>query len=418
MAIVKPFVCVHPAGGYYEEVAALPYDVYSRAEAKAFTENRPHSFLNIDRPETQFPDDQDMYADCVYEKASSMLKKWQDDGILEQEEEACYFIYSLTMNGREQTGIVGCSCVDDYLNNVIRKHEFTLAEKELDRIRHVDVCSAQTGPIFLAYRHRDDIRGLVNQVKASEPLFDFVSEDGVRHAGWKVSDSAVNKALEAAFADIPRTYIADGHHRCASAVKVALKRREEKKAYTGKEEFNYFLSILFPDDELKILPYNRLVKDLNGMSAGDFLKKVEEKYYIQKVSTAVHPRKKGTCGMFLEGCWYLLEQRPEYVKDDCVEGLDVAYLQNELLSPILGIHNPKTDHRIEFSGGIRGTDYLEKRCRTDMAAAFSMYPTSIQELFAVADSDRMMPPKSTWFEPKLRSGLFIHRFEEKGKGQE
>lgn len=413
MAIVKPFVCVHPAGGYYAEVAALPYDVYSRAEAKAFVADRPHSFLNIDRPETQFPDDQDMYADCVYDKASSMLAQWQEDGILEQEEEACYFIYSLTMNGREQTGIVGCCSVDDYLNNVIRKHEFTLEEKELDRIRHVDVCNAQTGPIFLAYRHREDIRSLVEQVKKAEPVFDFVSEDGVRHAGWKVSDRGVNRALESAFADISRTYIADGHHRCASAVKVALKRREETKDYTGKEEFNYFLSILFPDDELKILPYNRLVKDLNGLTEEEFLNRVEEKFCIRKVSTAVKPTQKGICGMYLNGRWYLLEQREEYVRDDCVDGLDVSYLQNELLCPVLGIRDPKTDHRIEFSGGIRGTDYLEKRCQADMAVAFSMHPTSIQELFAVADADRMMPPKSTWFEPKLRSGLFIHRFEKR-----
>lgn len=413
MAIVKPFVCVHPAGGYYDEVAALPYDVYSRAEAKAFVEDKPHSFLNIDRPETQFPDDQDMYADCVYEKASSMLLKWQEEGILEQEEEACYFIYSLTMNGREQTGIVGCCSVDDYLNDVIRKHEFTLEEKELDRIRHVDVCNAQTGPIFLAYRHREDIRCLVEQVKKENPMFDFVSEDGVRHAGWKVSDRTVNQKLEAAFADIPRTYIADGHHRCASAAKVAVKRREENKNYTGKEEFNYFLSILFPDDELKILPYNRLIKDLNGLSEEEFLNRVEEKFRIRKVSTAVNPSVKGTCGMYLNGRWYLLEQREEYISRDCVDGLDVAYLQNELLDPVLGISDPKTDHRIEFSGGIRGTEYLEKRCQSDMAAAFSMYPTSIQELFAVADADRMMPPKSTWFEPKLRSGLFIHRFEKR-----
>lgn len=413
MAIVKPFVCVHPAKGYFEEVAALPYDVYSRAEAKAYVKNRPYSFLNIDRPETQFSDDQDMYADCVYEKASSMLCQWQEDGILEQEEEACYFIYSLTMNGREQTGIVGCCSVDDYLNDVIRKHEFTLAEKELDRIRHVDTCSAQTGPIFLAYRHRDHIRSLIDQVKGTEPLFDFVSEDGVRHAGWKVKDASTNQALEAAFSDISRTYIADGHHRCASAVKVALKRRAEKPDYTGKEEFNYFLSILFSEDELKILPYNRMVKDLNGLTAEEFLKKVEEKFHIKKVSTAVMPTRKGTCGMYLNQHWYLLEQKQEYIQDDCVEGLDVAYLQNELLCPVLGIQDPKTDRRIAFSGGIRGTDDLEKRCQEDMAVAFSMYPTSIQELFAVADADRMMPPKSTWFEPKLRSGLFIHRFEKR-----
>lgn len=410
MAIVKPFVCVHPARGHFEEVAALPYDVYSRAEAKAFVSDKPYSFLNIDRPETQFSDEQDMYADCVYEKAASMLNEWQKDGILKQEEKACYFIYSLTMEGREQTGIVGCSAVDDYLNEVIRKHEFTLEEKEQDRIRHVDVCSAQTGPIFLAYRKREDISQLVQQVKKEAPLFDFVSEDGVRHAGWKVKEDAVNQALEKAFSEVPRTYIADGHHRCASAVKVAQKRRESNPGYTGQEDFNYFLSILFPDDELCILPYNRMVKDLNGLTAEEFLKKAEEKFDISRSVALVNPIKKGTYGMYLESQWYLLEQKPEFVKEDCVKCLDVAYLQDELLDPILGIKDPKTDHRIEFSGGIRGIRYLEERCHADMKVAFSMYPTSIQELFAVADADRMMPPKSTWFEPKLRSGLFLHRF--------
>ena len=410
MAIVKPFVCIHPARGRFKEVAALPYDVYSRAEAKAFVADKPYSFLNIDRPETQFPDEQDMYADCVYEKAASMLNEWQKDGILKQEEKACYFIYSLTMKGREQTGIVGCSSVDDYLNEVIRKHEFTLEEKELDRIRHVDVCSAQTGPIFLAYRKRENISELVRQVKTEPPFFDFVSEDGVRHTGWRVESEEINRALEAAFAEVPRTYIADGHHRCASAVKVALKRREANPGYTGKEDFNYFLSILFPDDELRILPYNRMVKDLNGLTEEEFLHKVEEKFSIRRFSTVVNPPRKGTYGMYLGGRWYLLEQKAKYKKEDCVESLDVAYLQNELLAPVLGIQDPKTDHRIEFCGGIRGTEYLEKCCRTDRKAAFSMYPTSIRELFAVADEDRMMPPKSTWFEPKLRSGLFIHAF--------
>ncbi len=411
MAIVKPFVCIHPAEGYFEKVAALPYDVYSRAEAKAFVADKPYSFLNIDRPETQFSEDQDMYADRVYEKAASMLEQWQKDGILKQEEKACYFIYSLTMNGREQTGIVGCSAVDDYVHGTIRKHEFTLEEKEKDRIRHVDRCSMQTGPIFLAYRRQESIQKLLKEIKKQPPLFDFTSEDGVHHAGWSVTDEAVNQALEAAFAQIPCTYIADGHHRCASAVKVALKRREEHPDYDGTESFNYILSVLFSDDELQILPYNRLVKDLNGYTVREFLQKAEEKFQITKMSSPVLPKEKGTYGMFLEDQWYLLQQRPEYQQQDCVEGLDVAYLQRELLEPVLGIADPKTNPRIAFSGGIRGLAELEKRCHTDMKAAFSMYPTSIQELFAVADANCMMPPKSTWFEPKLRSGLFLHPFE-------
>lgn len=411
MAIVKPFKCVHPSEKYFETVAALPYDVYSREEAKTVVEGKPYSFLNIDRPETQFEPDQDMYADCVYEKAASMLQQWQEDGILEQEEEACFFIYSLTMDGREQTGIVGCSSVDDYENGVIRKHEFTLAEKELDRIRHVDVCNAQTGPIFLAYRSRADIRELVNQVKQTAPLFDFVAEDGIRHVGWKVEDASVNRKLEQAFAETPRTYIADGHHRCASAVKVALKRRTENPDYTGEEEFNYFISILFPDDELKILPYNRVVRDLNGMTETAFLDQVKTKFDVTEAAEAVNPAEKGTCGMYLDGQWYLLKQKAELIQADCVEGLDVAYLQRELLTPVLGIQDPKKDHRIAFIGGIRGIGELEKRCQKDMKVAFSMYPTSILELFDVADAGKMMPPKSTWFEPKLRSGLFIHKID-------
>ena len=410
MAIVKPFLCVHPSDGHYEEVSALPYDVFSREEAREEVKDKPYSFLNIDRPETQFSPEQDMYADCVYEKAARMLEAWEQKGILTEEKEACYYIYALTMDGREQNGIVACSSVDDYLTGVIRKHEFTLAEKEMDRIRHVDTCNAQTGPIFLAYRHQDKISSLIAEAKKEAPLFDFISEDGVRHAGWKIDDPAVNAALEKAFSTIPRTYIADGHHRCASAVKVALKRREEKPDYTGNEEFNYFLSILFPDDELCILPYNRVVHDLNGLTEEVFLEKVAEKFEISKSDTDVEPKEKGCCGMYLDKQWYLLKQKTEFVQDDSVEQLDVAFLQREIMEPVLGIADPKKDQRIGFSGGIRGNADLEKRCHTDMKVAFSMYPTSIQELFAVADAQRMMPPKSTWFEPKLRSGLFIHKF--------
>lgn len=410
MAIVKPFLCVHPAEGFYEKVAALPYDVYSREEAKKAVQGHPYSFLNIDRPETQFPGEQDMYADCVYQKASDLLQQWQKEGILKQEEKPCYFIYSLIMDGKEQTGIVGCSGVDDYINGVIRRHEYTLAEKEEDRIRHVDRCSAQTGPIFLAYRQREDIRILVNRIKKEEPLFDFVCEDGIRHRGWKVKEDSINQALSEAFEKLPRTYIADGHHRCASAVKVAKKRREQNPGYTGDEAFNFFLSILFPDEELRILPYNRMVRDLNGLTVTEFLEKVQEKFVLTKAAEAVHPEKKGLYGMYLENQWYQLEQRPQWVKTDCVDSLDVSYLQRELLEPVLGIQNPKTDSRIAFSGGIRGTDDLEQHCRKDMKVAFSLYPTSMEELFAVADAGQMMPPKSTWFEPKLRSGLFIHRF--------
>ena len=411
MADIKPFVCVHPSEGYFEKVAALPYDVYHRAEAKSFVEGRPCSFLNIDRPETQFPDDQDMYADIVYQKAAELFGAWIRDGILEQEQAPCYFIYTLTMNGREQNGIVAGVSVDDYLNGTVRRHENTLAAKEEDRIRHVDALSAQTGPIFLAFRQRARIRQLVDEAKAQNPLFDFTAEDGIRHRGFRISDQEKIQALSEALAGLERVYIADGHHRCASAAKVALKRREENPGYTGQEDFNYFLSVLFPDDELKILPYNRLLKSLNGMSEEEFMQRLGTIFRISPALGPVEPERKGSYGLYIGGRWYHLQQKPELVVDDCVEGLDVAYLQRELLTPVLGIADPKNDSRIDFAGGIRGTAYLEEEVDSgDAAAAISMYPTSIEELFAVADEGRLMPPKSTWFEPKLRSGLFIHRF--------
>ena len=410
MANIIPFKCCHPGEGYYDKIAALPYDVYSREEARKEVEGNPLSFLNIDRPETQFPERQDMYASCVYEKANAMLEEWQEKGYFVEDAKSCYYIYSLTMDGREQTGIVACSSVDDYLNNTIRKHEFTLAEKEEDRIRHVDTCSAQTGPIFLTYRNKKEICQMVEAIKRTSPIFDFISEDGVKHVGWQVVDEQMNKEITQAFANVPFTYIADGHHRCASAVKVAMKRREENPGYTGQEEYNFFLSIIFPDNELNIMPYNRMVRDLNGLSEKEFLQKVGERFDLEPVNQMVTPSQKGTYGMFLSGQWYVLKQKECFKKTDPVGNLDVSYLQSELLEPVLGIKDPKKDARIAFAGGIRGTKYLEERCGKDMKVAFSVYPTSIDELFAVADQEKMMPPKSTWFEPKLRSGLFIHKF--------
>ncbi len=398
-----------PARGRFEEVAALPYDVYNRAEAAQVVKGKPYSFLNIDRPETQFDADHDMYADDVYAKAASMLSDWEKQGVLTEDQDASFYIYELTMDGRVQTGIVGCSAVDDYLDGTVRKHELTLAKKEKDRIRHVDTCSAQTGPIFLAYRSRADIKAVIAEAKKSAPLFDFVSEDGIRHAGWKVLGE-LNDKLEKAFADTPRTYIADGHHRAASAVKVALKRREENPGYTGAEEFNFFLSVLFADDELMILPYNRLIKDLGGLSVSEFMDKVSVSFNITPKSGIVEPSVKGTFGMYVDEKWYELGVKPELVKNDPVGSLDVSYLQENFLTAILGISDPKNDPRIDFAGGIRGTQYLVDRCHEDCVLAVSMYPTSIGELLAVADAEKLMPPKSTWFEPKLRSGLFMHKF--------
>jgi len=411
MATIKPFYCIRPNAELAHRVAALPYDVYNRSEAKAVVAKDTLSFLNIDRAETQFPDDVDTYADCVYAKAAELLNARIADGTFVTDTTTNYYIYELTMDGRTQTGIVACASIDDYMNNVIKKHENTRADKEEDRIRHVDTCNAQTGPIFLAYRRNETIYSVVAKTKKNAPLYDFTSEDGITHRVFVISDVADVKAVSDAFSSIDSIYIADGHHRAASAVKVGLKRRSENPGFDGTEEFNFFLSVLFPEDELKILPYNRVVKDLNGLTKEAFLDRIAQEFIIEKLGTeAFQPVKKGTFGMFLDGSWYRLTANDTLQQiTDPVESLDVSLLQDYLLAPVLGIGDPRTDKRIDFIGGIRGLGELERRVAEDMTVAFSMYPTSIGELFAVSDAGRLMPPKSTWFEPKLRSGLFIHK---------
>jgi uncharacterized protein (DUF1015 family) len=410
MAVVKPFICIRPAKENAAKVASLPYDVYNRKEACAAVAGNPVSFLNIDRAETQFSDDVDTYADCVYEKARELLDTQIAEGVYVTDAGDHYYLYELTMDGRSQTGIVACSSIDDYVNGVVKKHENTREDKELDRIRHVDTVNAQTGPIFLAYRQNETLKAIVAEEKAKPVLYDFVSDDGIRHRVWKINDPAQTAAIEAAFVAIPATYIADGHHRAASAVKVGLKRRAENPGYTGEEPFNYFLSVLFPDEELMILPYNRVVKDLNGMSREQFFEAVKGKFELEEIGKEPYaPAEKGTFGMYLDNTWYALKVLPQYRSADPVKGLDVSILQDQLLGPVLGIGDPRTDKRIDFIGGIRGLKELERRVREDMEIAFSMYPTSIEELLAVADAGLLMPPKSTWFEPKLRSGLFIHK---------
>ena len=412
MAQIRPFRAYRPCQGMEERIAALPYDVYNRAEACEVVKKNPESFLAVDRAETQFGEEVDTYADCVYEKADHMLREKIQEGKFVQDPTPCFYLYELTMDGHSQTGVVGCASIDDYRNNVIKKHENTRADKEEDRIRHVDTCSMQTGPIFLAYRAKEDLKEKIGELKKQAPVYDFVSEDGIGHRVWVIDNDADVAMIEESFGKIPAIYIADGHHRCASAVKVGLKRREQYPNYTGEEEFNYFLSVIFPDEELRILDYNRVVKDLNGMDAATFLTRIEEYFTVEKKGQAPYrPTKKGTFGMYLEDEWYCLSAKEKIKSEDAVEGLDVSLLQNYLLDPILGIKDPKTDKRIDFVGGIRGLGELERRVHADMKVAFSMYPTSIAELFAVADAGRLMPPKSTWFEPKLRSGLFLHEIE-------
>lgn len=409
MAKIKPFCSIRPAREKAEKIAALPYDVYNRQEAKEVVKKHPESFLKIDRAETQLEDTVDTYAPEVYQKAHDTLWEMVEDGSFVKEEKKCYYIYELTMDGRTQTGITACASIDDYESGVIKKHENTRAEKEKDRINHVNICNAQTGPIFLAYRSNLTINKIVEQVKMEEPLYDFTAEDGVNHRVWVISKEKQIAGIEETFAGIGEIYIADGHHRAASAVRVGQNRRKEHPGYTGEEEFNYFLSVLFPDEELMIMDYNRVVKDLNGLGQEEFLEKVSEIFQVKPAEEGrIKPEKKGDFAMYLGEKWYICTVKPEEIPEDPVEGLDVSLLQNKLLAPVLGIMEPKTDSRIDFVGGIRGMEELERRYRTDCAVAFAMFPTSIQELFAVADAGLLMPPKSTWFEPKLRSGLFIH----------
>ena len=410
MAEIRPFVCVRPAEELASRVAALPYDVYNRQEAKEEVQREPLSFLKIDRAETNFDDNVDTYAPEVYQKAKELLQKDKQEGVYITDEDRSYYIYQLVMDGRPQTGLVACSSVDDYMNHVIKKHENTREDKEIDRITHVDTCSAQTGPIFLAYRSDKGIHDIVaSYVEKETPIYDFTAVDGIAHRVWKIAKKEGVDAIYQAFQNIQQIYIADGHHRAASAVKVGLKRRQENPGYTGEEEFNYFLSVLFPHDELRILDYNRTVKDLNGRSLTQFLEEIGKNFIVEKAEGQVRPKKKGTFGMYTEGQWYHLTAKPELFEGkDAVGSLDVSVLQDYLLGPVLGIGDPRTDQRIDFIGGIRGLSELEKRADSDMKISFSMYPTSITELFDVADQELLMPPKSTWFEPKLRSGLFIH----------
>ena len=413
MAVIKPFTCIRPATEKASRIAALPYDVYNREEAKCEVEKEPMSFLRIDRAETQFDDSMDMYDDRVYQKAHDILWQMVEQGDFVTEPQECYFIYELTMNGRVQDGLVACASIDDYVSGVIKKHENTREEKEQDRIRHVDTCSAQTGPIFLAYRSRARINEIIAAKKQEEPLFDFTSDDGIRHRVFRIDAPESIEVIRSEFSATEQIYIADGHHRAASAVKVGLKRREQKVkqgGYDGTEEFNYFLSVLFADEQLMIMDYNRVVKDLNGNTPEEFLEKVKDIFDVALIGEKEYrPAEKGEFSMLLGTQWFSCRIREADKSADPVAGLDVSILQEKLLTPVLGIGDPRVDKRIDFVGGIRGLGELERRVKTDSKVAFAMYPTSIQELFAVADAGMLMPPKSTWFEPKLRSGLFIHK---------
>ncbi|MCR4650805.1 MAG: DUF1015 family protein [Lachnospiraceae bacterium] len=405
MAVVRPFAAIMPAQGMEDKIAALPYDVYNREEAKKVVMANPDSFLRIDRAETNFDDEVDIYSAEVYEKADELIKEWIKDGKFVESDKKCFYLYREIMDGRGQTGIVGCASVMDYKNNIIKKHENTLAAKEADRIRHIDTTNIQTGPIFLAFRSSEEIDTFIERKTADKPYFDFVSEDGIGHMVWVIDDDKDIEFVEEAFASMNAIYIADGHHRCASACRVGEQRHEDGV----DKESDYFLSVLFPENQLKIMDYNRVVRDLNGYSTEEFLEEMDTYFEISDSDEAVSPSHKGEIGMYLDNNWYRLELKAEWKDDDAVEGLDVSILQKYVLDGLLDIKDPKTDSRIDFVGGIRGLKELERRCSLDGKLAFAMFPTDIKELFAVADENRLMPPKSTWFEPKLRSGIFLHR---------
>lgn len=450
-----PFPCIRPVPEHAAEVAALPYDVFDRAEAAAYAADRPLSFLNIDRPETQFAPEQDMYAPEVYERGAALLRERIEDGTLVEDRNLSYYIYELSWEGHSQTGIVAVCSVDEYEQGVIKRHELTREEKERDRIEHIGALGCQTGPIFLAYRDQPVLDMIVGAAKTSTPLYAFTDEDGVRQTVWEVVRRDAVDALHAMLGQIPCAYIADGHHRAASAVRVAQRMREEARAagtYTGKEPFNYFLSVLFPASQLTILPYNRVVADRNGLSTYELLEVLHGAGFgIVESPVPVEPRERGVFGMYTDGTWYELRaDQPDaraYAEstgggtdgeasevrvadasealvgdapssgdsDACtcaasspVDDLDVSILQTCILAPIFSIDDPRTDERITFVGGIRGTEELERRAGAE-GVAFTLCATGIDQLLAVADAGLVMPPKSTWFEPKLRSGLFIHR---------
>jgi uncharacterized protein (DUF1015 family) len=411
MATIRAFRAIRPEKDKAAAVAALPYDVYDRDEAREAVQGKPDTFLRVDRPETTMDPEIDLYDPAVYVQARKNLAALLERGCLLQDDAPCLYLYELTMNGRSQTGLVACTAVDDYLDGTIKKHEKTRSDKEADRIAHVDACDANTGPIYLTYRGQGAIDSMIAEAKAKAPVYDFTAEDGIIHRVWVIDDPQAITALTAAFDQVPCLYIADGHHRAASAVRVAQMRREAHPGYTGDEEFNYFLSVIFPAEQLHIMDYNRVVTDLNGLDTADFLTAVQKTFAVERGGSQPEvPARKGEFGMYLDGSWYKLTVKAgTFDAADPVASLDVAILQDLLLAPVLGIADPRTDKRIDFVGGIRGPQELVRRTEKDMRVAFLMYPTGIDELMAIADAGLLMPPKSTWFEPKLRSGLFIHK---------
>ncbi len=410
MSLVKAFRGLRPTAGRESDVAAPPYDVMSAAEAREMVEGRPWSFLHISRPEVDLPVDTDPYAPEVYAKAAENLARMREEGVLAQDHEPSYYVYRLTMGEHQQTGLVAAASVEAYDRDRIKKHEFTRPNKEDDRVRQIEALQAQTGPVFLVYRSDDVVDSTLARVAATTPDMDVTAADGVRHEVWVVSDTDTVAKLTEAFDQMDALYVADGHHRSAAASRVAGSSRAANPNHSGDEDYNYFLSVIFPHNQMQILDYNRVVRDLNGMDKDTFLAEVAERFTLNESGAQFKPTTTAEFGMYLDGKWYSLQLDESRIpQNDPVASLDVSLLANELIEPLLGISDPRRDERIDFVGGIRGLGGLEKRVDSgEMAVAFALYPTSMEALMAVADAGEVMPPKSTWFEPKLADGLVSH----------
>ncbi len=415
MPLIVPFAGLRPVPEHAADVVAPPYDVLNTAEARDRARGRPWSFLHISKPEIDLPEGTDPHDDAVYARGAGNLAKMIEAGILMREDRPVYYLYRLIMGDHEQVGLVAAASVDDYLSNRIRKHEYTRPDKETDRVRQIDALNAQTGPVFLTYRHDPDMDALGRRITTQAPLYDLTADDGVRHTFWVIDDPQDIDTITRTFDAMPNLYIADGHHRSAAAARVAEQRRAAGK---GGGAADYFLAVLFPDNQMQILDYNRVVRDLNGLSPQAFLDALADAFVVTPSGTPVRPARAGEFGMYLDGQWYRLAIRPERIPaDDPVRRLDVSLLQDNLIAPILGITDPRRDDRIDFVGGIRGLGELAKRVDSgEMQVAFSLHPTSMEDLMAVADAEQVMPPKSTWFEPKLADGLVSHVLDEKGIG--
>jgi uncharacterized protein (DUF1015 family) len=410
MSTLKPFKGCRPLPQHAAEVASKPYDVLNSDEARQESQGHPLSFLHVGKPEIDLDPSINLYDVRVYEKAKENLQKYIQDGIFQQDPQPYLYLYSQTMGAHTQYGIVGCVSVQEYLDNKIKKHELTRKDKEDDRTNHVKYTDGHTGPIFLTYKSRSDVDSFVAKIATAKPVNDFVAPDGIRHCFWVITDQVIIKAITKIFENISNLYIADGHHRAASAARVGLEMAEKNTNHTGNEEYNFFLAVLFPHNQLSILDYNRVVKTLYDKTPDEFLAEVKKKFDIREASEQAKPKQKGEFGMYMQKIWYYLRVKPEVADSgDIIDKLDVSILQKHILQPLLGIDDPRTSKQIDFVGGIRGLGELEKRVDSgEMAVAFALYPTSVEELMSIADAGKIMPPKSTWFEPKLRDGLVIH----------